>query len=55
MGFRILDYFGYTGSDYDWIQREIDREKDDREYEERERKELEEVCILSNLLPSTVL
>lgn len=43
VGFRILDFFGYSGSDYDWIQQEIEKEKDDREYEERERREWEEV------------
>lgn len=45
MGFRILDFLGYTGSDYDWIQREIDREKEDEEYERREREESIKVCI----------
>ena len=43
IGYRILDFFGYSGSDYDWIQRELDNEKDNEEYERREQKELEEV------------
>ena len=43
IGFSILDFFGYTGSDYDWVQRELDREKEDKEYEERERREIEKV------------
>ena len=43
IGFRILDFMGLTGSNYDWIQQEIERERDDLEYEEREKREWEEV------------
>lgn len=46
MGFRILDFFGYTGSDYDWIQQEIDREREDEEYERREHEESIKVLIV---------
>ena len=36
VGYRIMDFLGWSGSDYDWIQAELDRDKEEEEMRERE-------------------
>ena len=39
VGYRILDFLGWSGSDYDWIQEELDRDKEEEEMRRQEREE----------------
>ncbi|KAK8830619.1 hypothetical protein WA577_004348, partial [Blastocystis sp. JDR] len=39
VGYRIMDFLGWSGSDYDWIQAELDRDKEEEEMQKREREE----------------
>ena len=45
LGYRIIDLLGFNGSDYDWIQVELDREKEELEYMQREKEEERKVSI----------
>lgn len=43
VGYRIMDFLGWSGSDYDWIQAELDRDKEEEEMQKREREEERQV------------
>ena len=41
VGYRIIDFLGWSGADYDWIQVELDRDKEEEELKKRIKESLQ--------------